>query len=611
VKKLFPLMTVLILISLVLGACQPADPEIVTVVETVEVEVEVPVEVETVDEAELERRKTVIFDIDEGSVVDPELWNPYAAGRRIEQGFFQAMIEPLFILNLESATGEVINWLGESMTYNDDATVWTVKLREGIKWSDGEILNADDFLFTVNMGLDNPDLRGMPGFDNLESVEKVDDLTLQFNLTGTDYRFGYTNFTVTSTSSFMISPEHIWADKDPVTFTNYDPDQGWPVYSGPYLLDSVSETEFSFVRDDNWWGVEAGFMDDLPKPEKLIWVAYGSEETRTTAMAKNQLDSLMGVNLGSYLALKQMNGTTIAWHQELPYAWTDPCARNFHFNLTREPWNDVDIRRAVNNAIDRDQILDIAYEGMSSISPHWLPTYGVFNPYITAAEESGLYDKYPVFDYDPDAAKAIFEGKGYVMNAETGYYEKDGKELTMTIANFDATEMNSAVSLLVEQFQAVGINAEEDIQPIPAFIENLTNAGFDTYYFFVCGPIDVWAKMDAFSTRHLPAEGEASSGFYANTQRWSGENAEAYSEVVAKMVDTPPDAPEMQALFLEAMEYWMADMPALPIAQATKLVPFDESYWTNWPTTDNPYIQPATWWQVTHVILHELEPVNP
>ena len=197
------------------------------------------------------------------------------------------------------------------------------------------------------------------------------------------------------------------------------------------------------------------------------------------------------------------------------------------------------------------------------------------------------------------------------MNAETGYYEKDGKELTMTIANFDATEMNSAVSLLVEQFQAVGINAEEDIQPIPAFIENLTNAGFDTYYFFVCGPIDVWAKMDAFSTRHLPAEGEASSGFYANTQRWSGENAEAYSEVVAKMVDTPPDAPEMQALFLEAMEYWMADMPALPIAQATKLVPFDESYWTNWPTTDNPYIQPATWWQVTHVILHELEPVNP
>jgi len=554
-----------------------------------------------------DRQKTVIFDIDEGSVVDPELWNPYAAGRRIEHGFFQAMIEPLFILNLESPDGEIINWLGESMTSNEDATVWTIKLREGIKWSDGETLDADDFLFTVNMGLDNPDLRGMPGFDNLDSVEKVDDLTLQFNLTETDYRFGLTNFTVTSTSSFMISPEHVWADKDPVTFTNYDPEQGWPIYSGPYLLDDVSETEFTYVRNDDWWGVEAGFMDDLPAPEKLIWVAYGSEETRTAAMSKGELDSLMGINLGSYLVLKQMNDATTAWHSELPYAWIDPCPRNLHFNLTLEPWNNPEIRRAVNHAINREQILDIAYEGMSTISPHWLPAYAIFTPYVDSAIDAGLYETYPVYAYDPDAAKAILEEQGYVMNDGSGYYEKDGEELSMTITNFDATEMNSAVGLLVEQFQAVGINAAQDIQPIPAFIENLTNAGFDAYYFFTCGPIDLWAKMDTFSTRHLPEEGEPSSGFYANTQRWDGEAAEAYSEIVAKMIDTPPDAPEMNDLFLEAMDVWLSDMPALPIAQATKLVPFDETYWTNWPTSDNPYIQPATWWQSAHVILHNLE----
>ncbi len=369
------------------------------------------------------------------------------------------------------------------------------------------------------------------------------------------------------------------------------------------------KSEITYVRNDNWWGADAGFK--LPAPEKLVWVAYGSEETRTAAMARAELDSLMGVNLGSYLALKQMTGTTIAWHADLPYAWIDPCSRNFHFNLTREPWNDLDMRLAVNQAIDRAQIIEIAYEGTSSASPHWLPAYNAFNSYVNAALDSGLYDKYPLDNYDPDAAKAIFESKGYVMNAETGYYEKDGQELTMSIANFDATEMNSAVSLLVEQFQSVGINAVQDIQPIPAFIENLTSAGFDTYYFFVCGANDLWAKMDAFSTRHLPAEGEASSGFYANTQRWSGENAEAYSAVIAQMANTPPDSPEMETLFLEAMEYWLADMPALPIAQAIKLVPFDETYWTGWPTADNPYVAPATWWQVTHVILQNLEPVNP
>jgi peptide/nickel transport system substrate-binding protein len=605
-KKLFQLTAVLLLLSMFLGACQPAEPEVVTVVETVEVPVEV--QVEKVDEAELERRKTVIFDIDEGAVADPTLWNPFAAGRRLDQGFMQAMIEPLFILNLESPTGEIINWLGESMESNADATEWTIKLRDGIKWSDGEALNADDFLFTVNLGMNNPDLTSMPSFDSVANVEKVDDLTVKFTLNESDYRFAYTRFVVTSTSSFFIVPEHIWADQDPATFTNYDPDKGWPVFSGPYLLESASETEFTYVRNDDWWGVNAGFK--LPAPEKLVWVAYGSVETRTAAMARNELDSLMGVNLGSYLALKQMTGTTIAWHSDLPYAWIDPCARNFHFNLTKEPWNDVKMREAVNHAINRAQIIEIAYEGTSSISKSWLPAYNVFNSYVQAAEDAGLYDEYPLDTYDPEKAKAGFEALGYTMNAETGYYEKDGQELSMTISNFDDTEMNSAVSLLVEQFQAVGINAIQDIQPIPAFIDNLTNAGFDTYYFFVCGPIDLWAKMDTFSTRHIPAEGEPSSGFYANTQRWDDDAAQAYSDIVAQMQNLPPGDPQLEPLFLDAMKIWLAEKPALPIAQAIKLVPFNEAYWTGWPTADDPYIAPATWWQVNHVILQHLEPAK-
>lgn len=614
-KKVYMIVAVLMAVSMVLAACSSATPTPEKVVETVTVEKEVEkvvtveVPVEKVDEKLAERQKTVIFDIDEGSVADPELWNPFAAGRRLDQGFFQAMIEPLFILNLESPDGEVINWLGESMTHNDDGSVWTIKLRDGIKWSDGEPMTADDFLFTVKMGMEYPELSTMPTFDDVEDVEKVDDLTLKFTLKEPDYRFGRNNFTVTSTSSFFIVPKHIWDGQDPTTFTNYDPDKGWPVFSGAYTLDSVSENEFVYVRNDDWWGVEAGF-DDLPAPEKLIWVAYGSEETRTAAMARHDVDSLMGINLGSFLALKQLNDTTVAWKSDLPYAWIDPCARNLDFNLTREPWTDVDMRHAVNYAIDRDQIIDIAYEGISTKSIHWLPDYNVFKPYIQAAVDAGLYDEYPVDDYNPDKAKEIIESKGYVMNEETGYYEKDGKELTMTISNFDATEMNSAVGLLVEQFQAVGINASQDIEPIPQFIDNLKNAGFDTYYFFVCGPIDLWAKMDTFSTRHIPAEGESSAGFYTNTQRWNTEAAQKYSDVVAKMKDLPPDDPQMTDLFLEAMKIWLPELPALPIAQATKLVPFDETYWTNWPTADNPYIQPATWWQSAHVIIHNLQPAQ-
>ncbi|MFM8319767.1 MAG: ABC transporter substrate-binding protein [Chloroflexota bacterium] len=619
-KKTHFLFVVFVVSAIVLAACAgpaPAPVQTVVVKETVVVEgqpkevekvVTVEVPVEKVDEAQLERQKTVIFDIDEGSVADPKLWNPFAAGRRLDQGFFQAMIEPLFILNLESETGEVIPWLGESISNSEDAKVWTVKLRPGIKWSDGEALNADDFLFTVNLGMNNTALTGMPNFANVEKVDKVDDLTLQFTLKEPDYRFGRTTFTVTSTSSFLIVPEHIWKDQDPTTFTNYDPAKGWPVFSGPYTLSSASETEFVYVRNDNWWGKDNGFK--LPKPEKLVWVAYGSEETRTAAAARNDLDSVMNIKLGSFLALQQLNTTTVSWHKDSPYAWIDPCSRNFHFNLTKEPWNDLEMRMAINYAIDRQKIVDIAYEGISTVSKSWLPEYNLFKPYLKAAEDAGLYEKYPLLTYDPEKTKAILEGKGYVKNEKTGYFEKGGAPLAMTIANFDDSEMNSAVGLLVEMFQGVGINAKQDIQPIPTFIDNLTNAGFDTYYFFVCGPIDLWSKMDTFNVRHIPAEGQASSGFYANTQRWNNDAAKEYSAIVDQMKQLPPDDPKLVELYVQAMEVWMKDMPALPIAQAIKLVPFDTTYWTGWPTAETPYIVPATWWQVNHVILQNLEPAQ-
>jgi peptide/nickel transport system substrate-binding protein len=605
-KKLSRIMVVVFLLSALLGACAPAPvtPTPVTIVNTVVVPATaVP------DAAMLERQKTVIFDIDSGSVADPELWNPFAASARLDQGLMQAMAEPLFILNMASPTGEVINWLGESMTYNTDATVWTIKLRQGITWSDGTPLNADDFLFTVNLGIQHTDLSNMPSFNNVASVDKIDDLTLQFTLKKGDYRFGPSSFVAKTSTPFFIVPQHIWEGQDPTTFTNYDPAKGWPIFSGPYLLKSVSGTEFEYVHNENWWGAKAG-LADLPKPEKLIWVAYGTVETRTVAMAKHDLDSLTAIDLGSFLALKQLNPTTIAWTQELPYAWSgDPCTRSLNFNLTKEPWNDPDMRLAVNHAIDRSKIVDIAYQGTTTIAQTFLPNEE-FKSYVDAATAAGLFTKYPVDAYDPQAAKAIIESKGYVLNAKTGYYEKGGKPLTMTISNFSDMEMNNATAALVEQLQAVGINATEDTQPIPTFINNLTNAGFDTYYFFICGPLDLWSKMDSFSTRNIPAAGQPSSGFYANTERWNSANAQAYSDIVAQMGNLPPDSPQMTTLFLSALEYWLKDMPALPIVQSAKLVPFDETYWTNWPTADNAYIAPLTSYPSTLVILTHLKPAG-
>jgi len=109
-------------------------------------------------------------------------------------------------------------------------------------------------------------------------------LTVQFVLNQPNPRFQLDYWSVKIWGSPPILPEHIWKDKDPLTFKFYDPEKNWPVATGPYRLESVSETEFVYVRRDDWWGATTGWRA-LPKPEKLIWVWYGPEETRTAAMA--------------------------------------------------------------------------------------------------------------------------------------------------------------------------------------------------------------------------------------------------------------------------------------------------------------------------------------
>ncbi len=562
---------------------------------------------------EEERAKTVIFDIDGGRVADPTNWNPYSVGFRLDQGFHQAVIEPLFILNYE--TGKIEPWLGESMTANDTNDVWTLKLREGIKWSDGEDFNADDVVFTVNLLLDNsPDLWQSAALEEwIDSVEKVDDLTVQFNLKKPNPRFQLDYWSDRIWGGPNILPEHIWKGQDPLTFKNYDPAKGWPVFTGPYKLETANETEFVYVRDDNWWGAKAGFLP-LPKPEKLVWVWYGPEETRTAAMANDGLDSMMDVSLGALLALEQRNPNIITHFTEPPYAWVpDPCSRTFELNNTVEPWNDKDMRWALNYAIDRDEIVAIAYEGTTFPSKHFFPAYPPLNRFVELAEKAGLYEKYPMMTHDPDKAKEIIESKGYVMNDSTGYYEKDGQELSIDIITHEAfIEKQRIAAVVVEELQAIGINATTRNEAAGTWTNDYQTGNFEAKMGWqTCGSVnEPWASMDTFNAKWVKPVGERVDDAH-NVWRWSGEAADKYGKIVDEMGTLPLGDPKLDDLFVQAMDLWMAELPVIPITQAKKIIPFNTTYWTGWPTADNPYIHPPTWWQSTHKIIHNLQPVPP
>jgi peptide/nickel transport system substrate-binding protein len=268
------------------------------------------------------------------------------------------------------------------------------------------------------------------------------------------------------------------------------------------------------------------------------------------------------------------------------------------------------MRWAINHAINREQIVEIAYEGTTLASRHFFPAYPPLDAMVDAAIEAGAWDVDQLWDYNPEKAKEIIESKGYVMNESSGYYEKDGEELGMDISTHEAfIEKQRIAQVLVEQFQAIGINAVQRNEAGGTWNDNREFGNFETQMNWeMCGSVnEPWASSDLLNVSWLKPVGERAP---QNEARWSGEKAEAYSALMDEMGVLPLGDPKVEELFIEASKIYFEELPVIPVTQAKKIIPFDTTYWTGWPTFDDDYLHPPTWWQSTHAIIHNLEPTG-
>jgi len=553
-------------------------------------------------QGDVAREDTVIFDIDSSDVPNPTNFNPEVPGTNKNQGAHQAMWEPLFILNYE--TGKIQPWLAESFTPNDKQDVWTLKLRDGATWSDGVPFTADDVDFTINMLLNDKtdSLSDAPGMQQwVSSVKKIDNLTEEFDLKAPDPRFQLDYFSVRIWGSLDILPKHVWEGQDPFTFTFYDQAKGWPIGTGPYKLTSAAPTQFVWDRDDNWWGAKTGFHA-LPEPKRLIWVIAPSEDQKALLLSTHQLDSAMNISLGAYQAVQAKNPNVIAWHKDLPYAWADPCPRELNLNTTVAPWTDPNMRKAISLIIDRSKNIEIAYEGTTTASQTMFVQYGGMAPYITAIVNAG-YGISPTADVA--GGQKLIEAAGYVKGSD-GMYAKDGKNLSLNIqVSTDTVEYARSTNVIVEELRAAGVDATS--QPLTgSTASNNENQGtFEgSWGLESCGSVnEPWVSMDTLNPNWLQPVGTRANH---DLVRWSGDGATAYGKIVDQIGTLPLGDPQIPGLVTQAYKYVFDETPVIPLVQAEKLVPFDTTYWTNWPTAENNYNHPATWWNSTHQIILNL-----
>ncbi|MEO1018664.1 MAG: ABC transporter substrate-binding protein [Pseudomonadota bacterium] len=517
--------------------------------------------------------------------------------------------EPLFFFN--NFTGEVIPWLAESFEMNEDNTVVTIHLREGAKWSDGESFDADDVAFTYNMLLENGrgtgDMRKSVEVANqVESVEVIDPLTVQVNLTGPDPRYPFRQLINYFGHGLVWVPEHIWKDvDDPATFTWYDAEQGWPVGTGAWKTVSAAPEQIILDRRDDWWGAESGFRD-LPAVERIVSIPAADNTRMAELVINNEADTTFAMSSPALVqrSLAQNDALTTFTGDQPPLGNLDWWPHSLYFNHAIEdsPFQDKRVRQAVRFAIDRQQVVDFAWDGANSPNPWPYPAYEPLVKYMEASED--ILEKHRAAEHNLEETDRLMQEAGYEKNGD-GMWEKDGECVGGPVEVHQA--LAGMGQIVVQQLINAGFCAE--FSQTPESFDKFRK-GESVWHIFghnggsVFDPVDT---LRMYTTPNVTPIG-TSTMFVA---RWSHPEID---RLVGEMQAIPPeDFDAILPLFREAMDIWLGEAVEVPIEQAYHLVPMNTTYWSNWPTQDNPYAPPCIPCFISgwgSIIPHHLEPAQ-
>ena len=546
------------------------------------------------DIADISREKSLVlmFGGGEGQFGDVGIAGMYAAGtsgHRSVPGSF----EPLFYYS--AFADEFIPWLCTGFEYNDDFTELVVNVREGVEWSDGTAFTSEDIRFTLQMLIDEaPSLRNSTEVAEwVASVEAVDDLTVKIVFNDPRPRFAFSHLSGKFDTGLYWVPAHVYQDVEDVQgFAFYDPEKGWPLVTGPYNV-TLWTPEQQFVdRRDDWWAAKTGFAE-LPEVERIIHLPWTGEERAAQLLINNEIDSSLDLRATTVSEVVSQNADVITHtNRDLPFGYIDWWPTSFWFNCEEGPFADKDVRWAVSLTINREQMLDVALEGSGILTKLPFPDYPPLRPYIDAAAD--LVAKYDTSEHNLEKAAARMETAGYAKD-DDGFWTRDGERVPAVIHGFGI--FNDIGPVLAEQLRQGGFEAEY-AAPADSFTKMSDGTAKILLFGHGASIADPFDTLDLYTSKHFRPTGEPANPFsrYQNP---------AYDEILEQMaaMEPSPDDQAYMDLYLQALEIYLEEMIDCPIQQWLHRMPMNTTYWENWPTEDNAYVNGAFWHQTIGLLL--------
>jgi peptide/nickel transport system substrate-binding protein len=535
-----------------------------------------------------------------GGYTDVDNQNPYLPGFS-RSGYNNGAAEPLFHYMMLS--DKFIPWLAESYTFNADYTEVAIKLRPDVTWSDGQPFTTKDVAFTANLLKSTPELLNASEYKRrIKDVQVTDDFNMKFILNGRDPQFVFEMLTFRSSIGDPILPEHVWTGQDAKTFKFFDLAKGWPLATGPYKLVASTVEQKIWDLDPNWWAAKTGFKP-LPAVERMIWLPGMNEITMAQMSITNDIDIAFSMTPQNMKLIQAQNPKVVTNGDQPPFGFTDWWPIGLGVNTQVAPWNDPEVRWALSYAINRDELIQFAFQGTTTALTLPYPNY----PGIVKFEDGvkDLLTKYDTTKFDPKQTDAIMTKKGYAKGAD-GFWAKDGKTLALDIVTFPQhPSCTPAVPIVTQQLRRAGFNASFQL---PADFATRITTGAATGFIWGHGGSlkDPFKTLDLlYHSRWVKPTGQDSFG--NNLYRWDNKD---FSDIVDQMGKLTSDDPQMATLFHKAMEIWLPNLPDVMLVQTVIQCPLNTTYWTNWPRVGNLYADPGLWFRTASVMWENLKPVS-
>ncbi|WP_028559678.1 ABC transporter substrate-binding protein [Paenibacillus pinihumi] len=462
-----------------------------------------------------------------GDIINTEQvnnFNPYLNTGNYRP-LFDYVYDALYYFN--PVKGELINRLAaDSGTWSEDQKTLTVKLNTTAKWHDGEAFTADDVVYTFQVLKDHPVLDSYHLWSDtrLNSVRASSSDTVVFQLNNP-----FPSLTNYLTTVYIV-PKHLFEKEDPETFLNKT-----PIGTGAFKFRNINESAILLdANPESYLGA--------PQITELVLQRFKDSPAITLALQKGEIQGTTGtIAMPSLPKLLENKDNKL---QQFPGLSTFAVI----INNDKPGLNDVAVRKAIQQAINREEVVEKGEMGAATVGNH-----GFLSQVFGSLVNEKLADD-PSLQFSIEQANKTLENAGYVKNSK-GIYEKDGVKLSFVYyMAANAPAQNKEGAMITGWLNQAGIATTIKMVTWPELTSLAMSGSYDLIQNGITVPADPQAALEVFHSKMTAPIGENTSGLNwarfrdSQVDEWLDEGSaanaeqrtELYKKVQARIAELAP-----------------------------------------------------------------------